>query len=226
MPEVPAFSRRVLTHAGLSLLCFAVIAVMAMATRHHAQAHAPFALRAQLTAAVDDGSDTWLADAGDSGADPAPSSNNSVFADDPVADNVENATTDNNSSWSPPSFGSASSWLGYARGFSPSQGPGSSPTSPSTSAPRPTAVDDPSPSAHHASGDASWYSTSPATCAHRTLPVGTVVTVTNAKNGKSATCTVEGWGPADTSRAIDLSEDVFTAIANPDLGVVPVTYTW
>jgi rare lipoprotein A len=216
MPEVPSFSRRVLTHAGLSLLCFGVVAVMAMATRHHARAQAPVALRAQLTAAVDDAGDDWLPDNGDSATDPGSRQDNSVFADDPVTDNT---------GWSAPSFGSAGSWLGYARGFGPSQGAGSSPTSPSA-APRPAAVNDPSFSAHHASGDASWYSTSPGACAHRTLPTGTVVTVTNAKNGKSTTCTVEGWGPADTTRAIDLSEDTFTAIANPDLGVVPVTYTW
>jgi hypothetical protein len=217
MPEVPSFSRRVLTHAGLSLLCFAVVAALAMTTRHHGHARAPFALRAQLTAAVDDGSDELAPsnnddalDARDPGA-PAP-----VFADDPV--------TDSSSSWSPPSFGSASSWLGYARGFAPSTGLGSSPSSPTTSVPH--VANDPSPSDHQASGDASWYSTSPGACAHRTLPKGTVVTVTNPATGKSTTCTVEGWGPGDTSRSIDLSEESFTAIANPDLGVVPVHYTW
>jgi hypothetical protein len=209
MPEVPSFLRRVLTHAGLSMLCFAVVAALALSARHHAQARAPFALRAQLAAAIDDGGEEDL----------APSHNNdSVFADDPITDN-----TDNTSSWSPPSFSSASSWLGYAQGFASSQGSGS-PSSPSTPAPR--VVNDPSPSDHQASGDASWYSTSPGACAHRTLPTGTVVTVTNTSNGKSTTCTVEGWGPSDTSRSIDLSEEAFTAIANPDLGVVPVHYTW
>jgi len=207
MPEVPSFLRRVLTHAGLSLLCFALVAALALQARHHAQARAPFALRAQLTAALDDGGDEDL----------APSHNNSdVFADDPVNDNT--------SSWSPPSFSSAGSWLDYAQGFVSSHGSGSSPSSSSTPAPR--AVSDPSPSDHQASGDASWYSTSPGACAHRTLPTGTVVTVTNTKNGKSTTCTVEGWGPSDTSRSIDLSEQAFTAIADPDLGVIPVHYTW
>jgi len=207
MPEVPSFLRRVLTHAGLSLFCFAVVAVLAMTARHSAHARAPLAFRAQLTAAIDDGGDEEL----------APShSNADVFANDPV--------TDNSGSWSSPSFGSASSWLGYARGFAPSQGSGSAPSSSSSPAPR--VVNDPSPSDHQASGDASWYSTSPGACAHRTLPTGTVVTVTNTRNGKSTTCTVEGWGPSDTSRAIDLSEQAFTAIANPDLGVVPVHYTW
>jgi rare lipoprotein A len=218
MPEVPSFLRRVLTHAGLSLLCFAVVAVLAMTARH-ARAHAPLALRAQLTAAIDDGGEDVAPSSKDSTSDardraaPAP-----VFADDPV--------TDNTGSSSAPSFGSAGSWLGYARGFAPSQGLGSSPSSSSTPAPKLRVVNDPAPSDHHASGDASWYSTSPGACAHRTLPTGTVVTVTNAKNGKSTTCKVEGWGPSDTSRAIDLSQESFTAIANPDDGVVPVTYTW
>jgi rare lipoprotein A len=211
MREVPSFLRRVLTHAGLSLLCFALVAVVAMTARHSAHARAPLAFRAQLAAAIDDGGDEDLA---------ASHNNDNVFADDPV--------TDNTSSWSPPSFSSANSWLGYAQGFAPSQGSGSSPSSPSSpsAAPAPRVVNDPSPSAHQASGDASWYSTSPGACAHRTLPTGTVVTVTNAKNGKSTTCTVEGWGPSDTSRSIDLSEEAFTAIANPDLGVIPVHYTW
>src|SRR5205085_435422 len=147
--------------------------------------------------------------------------NNGLFADAPIADS---AVTDNTSSWSPPSFSAANSWLGYARGFAPSQALGSAPSSSST--PVPHIVNDPSPSDHQASGDASWYSTAPGACAHRTLPTGTVVTVTNTSNGKSTTCTVEGWGPSDTSRSIDLSEEGFTAIANPDLGVVPVHYTW
>jgi len=203
MLVMPSLSRRVAVRAGLSVVCFAVVAIALLATRHHA----PVALRAHLVAAIDDqgGGEALASDDESRGPSPA-------FADDPAPDDSH--------SWT---FGSAGNWLDYAQGFGSSRGFGS------TTSPGPTpsgAVNDPSPSDHAASGDASWYSTTPYACAHRTIPKGTAVTVTNTRNGKSTTCTVEGWGPEDTSRAIDLSEESFNAIANPDDGVIPVRYTW
>ncbi len=43
------------------------------------------------------------------------------------------------------------------------------------------------------------------TAAHRTLPFGTLVTVTNIKNGKSVTVRINDRGPVDVDIIIDLS---------------------
>jgi len=75
-------------------------------------------------------------------------------------------------------------------------------------------------------GGASWYHYKPGTCAHRTLPKGTVVTVTNLATGRSATCTVADRGPFVASRIIDLDRSVFLAIASGNEGVVRVRIEW
>jgi len=43
------------------------------------------------------------------------------------------------------------------------------------------------------------------TCAHRTLPMGSVLKVTNLQNNKSVIVTVNDRGPVPESRVIDLS---------------------
>lgn len=43
------------------------------------------------------------------------------------------------------------------------------------------------------------------TAAHRNLPFGTMVTVTNLENGKSVTVRINDRGPVDESIIIDLS---------------------
>ena len=75
-------------------------------------------------------------------------------------------------------------------------------------------------------GGASWYHYKPGTCAHRTLPKGTVVTVTNLATGRSATCTVADRGPFVAGRIIDLDRSVFLAIASGNEGVVRVRIEW
>ena len=76
-------------------------------------------------------------------------------------------------------------------------------------------------------GGASWYRYKPGTCAHRTLPKGTVVKVTNLKTGRSANCTVADRGPFIRGRIIDLDRSVFMAIAeSPGQGVVQVRIEW
>jgi hypothetical protein len=76
-------------------------------------------------------------------------------------------------------------------------------------------------------GGASWYRYKPGTCAHRTLPKGTVVKVTNKKTGQSANCTVADRGPFIRGRIIDLDRSVFLAIAeSPGQGVVQVRIEW
>ena len=76
-------------------------------------------------------------------------------------------------------------------------------------------------------GGASWYRYKPGTCAHRTLPKGTVVKVTNRKTGQSASCTVADRGPFIPGRIIDLDRSVFLAIAeSPGQGVIQVRIEW
>ncbi len=60
------------------------------------------------------------------------------------------------------------------------------------------------------------------TAAHRTLPFGTRVRVTNTQTGKSVTVRVNDRGPFVKGRVIDLSSSAFKAIANLNAGVVPV----
>ncbi|MPZ72295.1 MAG: DUF348 domain-containing protein [Nitriliruptorales bacterium] len=62
--------------------------------------------------------------------------------------------------------------------------------------------------------------------AHRTLPMGTVVTVTNRANGKSVTVTINDRGPYIDGRIIDLNEPAFTQIAARSAGVIDVRITW
>jgi hypothetical protein len=76
-------------------------------------------------------------------------------------------------------------------------------------------------------GGASWYRYKPGTCAHRTLPKGTVVKVTNLASGRTATCTVADRGPFIAGRIIDLDHSVFMAVADsPGQGVVRVRIEW
>ena len=60
------------------------------------------------------------------------------------------------------------------------------------------------------------------TAAHKTLPFGTEVKVTNLNNGKSVTVRINDRGPFVKGRIIDLSMAAFSQIADPDRGVVKV----
>jgi uncharacterized protein YabE (DUF348 family) len=89
----------------------------------------------------------------------------------------------------------------------------------------------PSPTAGggHAGGTASWYETGPGpkTCAHLTLPRGTVVTIVNRANGNRATCIVGDRGPeAWTGHIIDLSPAVFRQLSSLGTGVIAVDLYW
>ena len=61
------------------------------------------------------------------------------------------------------------------------------------------------------------------TAAHRTLPFGTKVKVTNINNDKSVIVTINDRGPFIRGRIIDLSSSAFKAIGNPRTGVLNVT---
>jgi rare lipoprotein A (peptidoglycan hydrolase) len=90
--------------------------------------------------------------------------------------------------------------------------------------PAPTAAPAPSNEQH---GAASFYSPRAADeCAHRTLPFGTIVTVTSVATGKSTTCRVGDRGPFIAGRVIDLSRQRFAELAPPSTGVIRVRLTW
>lgn len=75
-------------------------------------------------------------------------------------------------------------------------------------------------------GKATWYRSPEATmCAHKTIPFGTIVTVT-ASNGKSTTCRVGDRGPFVEGYIIDLSPESFSQLAPLSTGRLDVTVTW
>lgn len=61
------------------------------------------------------------------------------------------------------------------------------------------------------------------TAAHRTLPFGTRVQVTNVANNKSVVVKINDRGPFVDGRVIDLSRSAFSEIADLDLGIIEVT---
>lgn len=75
-------------------------------------------------------------------------------------------------------------------------------------------------------GDATWYRVRGLSAAHRTLPIGTVVRVTNLDNGKSVNVIVRDRGPYADGRIIDLSHHAFRLLAPLDKGVLNVRIRW
>ena len=60
------------------------------------------------------------------------------------------------------------------------------------------------------------------TAAHKTLPFGTKVKVTNLNNGKSVVVRINNRGPYVKGRVIDLSQAAFSKIENMSRGVTKV----
>ncbi|SEF48008.1 rare lipoprotein A [Halopseudomonas aestusnigri] len=60
------------------------------------------------------------------------------------------------------------------------------------------------------------------TAAHRTLPFGTRVQVTNLDNGRSVVVRINDRGPFVRGRVIDLSKSAFTRIGQVSSGLLPV----
>jgi rare lipoprotein A len=84
---------------------------------------------------------------------------------------------------------------------------------------------------NHEEGKASWYEAkyhadNPWICAHKTLPMGLVLTVTAVSTGKSITCEVGDRGPYVDGRILDLSKYAFSQLANPSAGVIYVKITY
>ncbi len=61
------------------------------------------------------------------------------------------------------------------------------------------------------------------TAAHKTLPFGTRVKVTNKRNGRSVVVTINDRGPFIRGRVIDLSKGAARVIQMTGAGVVPVS---
>jgi rare lipoprotein A len=66
------------------------------------------------------------------------------------------------------------------------------------------------------------YDENQLTCAHRTLPLGSVLRVTNLENNRSVVVTVNDRGPVPESRVIDLSHAAAKALGFSDQGLAPV----
>jgi rare lipoprotein A len=91
---------------------------------------------------------------------------------------------------------------------------------------------------HTEVGKASWYSTScnhgtkttsgkkldnsKNTGAHRTLPFGTIVKITNLKNGKSETLQIIDRGPFTKGRIIDVTSSVAEKLGFKSAGIALV----
>ena len=67
-----------------------------------------------------------------------------------------------------------------------------------------------------------WFNPKAMTAAHKTLPFGTRVRVTNARNGRSVDVTINDRGPYVAGRIIDLSDAAAGAIGMKSAGVAPV----
>ncbi|HUH07492.1 MAG TPA: septal ring lytic transglycosylase RlpA family protein [Egibacteraceae bacterium] len=103
--------------------------------------------------------------------------------------------------------------------------PEPTPTPTPESAPAPESDD---PAENIEEGGASWYDAPGTgfTAAHRTLPKGTIVTVTNTSNGRSVQVTINDRGPYVAGRIIDLSKEAFAEIGSLSRGVINVRIEW
>jgi len=60
------------------------------------------------------------------------------------------------------------------------------------------------------------------TAAHKKIPFGTKLKVTNVKNGKSVVVTINDRGPFVKGRIVDLSKSAFNSIGNTSSGLISV----
>lgn len=75
-------------------------------------------------------------------------------------------------------------------------------------------------------GGASWFPAEGLSAAHRTLPKGTVVRVTNLANGRRVDVVIRDRGPYVDGRIIDLSPTAFNELAPLGRGVASVKMEW
>lgn len=67
-----------------------------------------------------------------------------------------------------------------------------------------------------------WFNPNAMTAAHRTLPFGTMVRVTNLNNGRSVTVRINDRGPFIRGRIIDLSRAAASAVGMTGAGLARV----
>jgi rare lipoprotein A len=67
-----------------------------------------------------------------------------------------------------------------------------------------------------------WFNPNALTAAHKTLPFGTRVRVTNLRNGRSVVVRINDRGPYIRGRIIDLSKRAAAVVGMQNAGVVPV----
>jgi rare lipoprotein A len=75
---------------------------------------------------------------------------------------------------------------------------------------------------HRKTASGEIYNDKLMTAAHKTLPFGTNVVVTNLRNGRSVKVTINDRGPFIKRRIIDLSRAAFSKIEHIDKGVAKV----
>ena len=68
-----------------------------------------------------------------------------------------------------------------------------------------------------------WFNPNALTAAHKTLPFGTRVRVTNLRNGRSVVVRINDRGPYIRGRIIDLSRKAASIVGMRRAGVVPVS---
>ena len=76
--------------------------------------------------------------------------------------------------------------------------------------------------AGHRTASGELFDPNAMTAAHRTLPLGAKVRVTNVENGRTITVRINDRGPADESRIIDLSRAAADALGFRASGVTKV----
>lgn len=67
-----------------------------------------------------------------------------------------------------------------------------------------------------------WFNPNALTAAHKSLPFGTRVRVTNLRNGRSVVVSINDRGPFIAGRIIDLSKRAAIVVGMQNAGVVPV----
>ncbi|QMV18533.1 septal ring lytic transglycosylase RlpA family protein [Granulicella sp. 5B5] len=75
---------------------------------------------------------------------------------------------------------------------------------------------------HHAAADGTTYNQNGLTAAHRTLPLGTTVRVTNLANGEQVLVRITDRGPFAPDRILDLSKGAAEAIGGVRAGIIKV----
>jgi rare lipoprotein A len=74
----------------------------------------------------------------------------------------------------------------------------------------------------HKTASGKIYDPKKMTVAHKTLPFGTKIKITNTKNGKTATATVTDRGPKQAGRVVDVSPAVAHALGMKKGAMTPV----